>query len=112
MIILIGSFEMESGQADALKSAMTALSTASRKDKGCVMYSWNISAENENIVRLLEVWENEETLKAHLELPHVGVFVEVFVTAKVKRHKINIFDADNMRALGVEFPFPEAPAIW
>lgn len=112
MIVLIGSFEMEPGEATKMVPAMKKLTTASRKDAGSVMYSWNVEAEDGNTVRLLEVWENEQTLRDHLELPHVGEFVGVFVEAKVTKHKIRIFDADNMRPLGVDFPWAEAEAIW
>lgn len=112
MIVLIGSFDMEPGQAKSLVPAMEKLTNASRGDAGCVMYSWNVAAENGCIVRLLEVWATEKDLEDHLELPHVGEFVEVFAAAKVTKHKIRIFDANNMRPLGVDFPWEEAEAIW
>jgi len=112
MIVLIGSFKMEPGEAKALVPAMEKLSMASRQDAGVVLYSWNISAEDEHLVRLLEVWETEKDLRDHLELSHVGEFVQLFAAAKVVTHKIRIFDADNIRTLGVDFPWPEADAIW
>lgn len=112
MIILIGSFEMAPIQADRLAPAFEKLSAASRKDDGCILYSWNFAADQDNVVRLLEIWENEDKLKEHLALPHVGEFVETLLSTKVTNHKIRIFDAANMRPLGVEFPFPEASALW
>ena len=112
MIILIGSFEMVTDRADALIPAIEKLSAASRKDEGCVLYSWNRSADQDDVVRLLEIWESEDALKAHLALSHVGEFVEAFLATEVTNHKISIFDAENMRPLGVEFPFPEAPRLW
>ena len=112
MIVLIGAFEMDPGEVESLVPAIEELAKASREDAGVVLYSWNVCAENENTVRLLEVWENEQALRDHLELPHVGKFVGRFANASVTKHKIRIFDADNLRPLGVDFPWPEAEAIW
>lgn len=45
----------------------------SRKEEGCLMYEYFPSAEDENIIVLIEKWENEKYQIAHKDTTH---FVE------------------------------------
>lgn len=46
--------------------------TAIRAEEGCLGYDYYFSAQDENIVLLMERWESEAHLRAHMQQPHMA----------------------------------------
>ena len=44
----------------------------SNHDKGCLQYEYFSSAKEKDVLVLLERWESEELLQAHLQTPHIA----------------------------------------
>ena len=76
MIIIAGSLSFDpSDRADVLAS-LAEVTEASRRDAGCVEYSWAEDLEAPNTFRFFECWESQELLDAHLAAPHETAFGE------------------------------------
>ena len=76
MIIIAGSLSFDpSDRADVLAS-LAEVTEASRRDAGCVEYSWAEDLEAPNTFRFFECWESQELLDAHLAAPHEAAFGE------------------------------------
>ena len=70
MIIIAGSLSFDpSDRADVLAS-LAEVTEASRRDAGCVEYTWAEDLEAPNTFRFFECWESQELLDAHLAAPH------------------------------------------
>ena len=46
--------------------------TAIRNEEGCLAYDYYFSAQDENVVLLIERWESEAHLRVHLTQPHMA----------------------------------------
>ena len=46
--------------------------TAIRNEEGCLAYDYYFSAQDENMVLLIERWASETHLRAHLTQPHMA----------------------------------------
>ena len=46
--------------------------TAIRAEAGCLAYDYYFSAQDENVVLLIERWESEAHLRVHLTQPHMA----------------------------------------
>ena len=46
--------------------------TAIRAEEGCLAYDYYFSAQDENVVLLIERWESEACLRVHLTQPHMA----------------------------------------
>ena len=46
--------------------------TAIRAEEGCLTYDYYFSAQDENVVLLIERWESEACLRVHLTQPHMA----------------------------------------
>ena len=57
-----------------LSQTITSLSGSIRMEKGCQRCDFCQSAEDENLLFLLEEWDNEKNLKAHFKSEHFRVF--------------------------------------
>jgi quinol monooxygenase YgiN len=76
MIIIVGSLSFDpSDRADVLAS-LAEVTEASRRDAGCMDYTWAEDLSAPNTFRFFECWESQELLDAHLAAPHEAAFGE------------------------------------
>jgi quinol monooxygenase YgiN len=54
-----------------LPVARTTLA-ATRREEGCLVYSYAFDVEDRSLVRVYEEWETRGHLDAHLKAPHMG----------------------------------------
>ena len=46
--------------------------TTIRAEEGCIRYDYYFSAQEENVVLLIEQWEPEEHQRVHMQQPHMS----------------------------------------
>ena len=46
--------------------------TAIRAEEGCLLYDYYFSAQDENVVLLMERWESEAHQRTHMTQPHMA----------------------------------------
>lgn len=51
--------------------------TAIRNEPGCLAYDYYFSAQDENVVLLIEKWESEEHQRVHMTQPHMARLKEL-----------------------------------
>ena len=76
MIIIAGSLSFEPSDRSDVLASLAEVTEASRRDAGCVEYSWAEDLEAPNTFRFFECWESQELLDAHLAAPHETAFGE------------------------------------
>lgn len=85
MIHVIAPITVADGQRDAFLQAFGELVPKVRAEDGCIEYGPTIdvaadflpqSAARENVVTVVEKWENLDALQAHLSAPHMVEFRE------------------------------------
>lgn len=54
----------------ALKKLLPELLEETRKEDGCLEYTFNQDQDNPEHFTFIETWENMEKLKAHTQTPH------------------------------------------
>jgi quinol monooxygenase YgiN len=76
MVIIVGSLRFDPSDRAEVLTALAEVTEASRRDPGCVEYSWAEDLESPNTFRFFECWESQDLLDAHLAAPHEVVFGE------------------------------------
>ncbi len=76
MIIIVGSLSFPPGDRSDVVASLKEITELSRKDKGCVEYSWAEDLDAPNTFRFFECWESQDCLDAHLAAPHELAFGE------------------------------------
>ena len=51
--------------------------TAIRNEEGCLAYDYYFSAQDENVVLLIERWASEAHLRVHLTQPHMAALRKI-----------------------------------
>ena len=75
MIKLIARLHTQPGQADLVASALLDLADPSRAEPGCLLYDVCRSKADPNDLLVLEEWESQAALDAHMATPHFQAFV-------------------------------------
>ena len=75
MILITGRVRVHADQRDTAIAAAAAMSAASTAEDGCIEYSFWTSNDDPNSMLLIERWENEEALTAHMTAPHLATFI-------------------------------------
>jgi quinol monooxygenase YgiN len=72
MIIVAGTIRIPEDKIEALLPTARATLAATRKEKGCLVYSYSFDIEDRGIVRIYEEWESLANLQEHFKQPHMG----------------------------------------
>ncbi len=84
MINVIASIRVKEGRISDFLIIFKALLPNIRKERGCIEYFPAVDVDaglssqilNENVVTIIEKWENLETLRDHLAAPHMQAYRE------------------------------------
>ena len=72
MIIVAGTIRIPADKIEALKPTAEATLLATRKEKGCIVYSYAFDVLDKGLLRIYEEWENLANLQEHMKQPHMG----------------------------------------
>jgi quinol monooxygenase YgiN len=87
MIIVTAMMNVKPGKKDAFILDAKELVVTTRQEKGCISYDLLASTEDEDLLVMLEKWENIESLNAHMETDHFKKFggtIERFLTKEIE----------------------------
>jgi quinol monooxygenase YgiN len=74
MIIVAGTIRIPEDKIDALLPTARATLAATRKETGCILYSYAFDVEDRGLVRIFEQWESRAHLEAHFKQPHMDLW--------------------------------------
>ena len=74
MIIVAGTIRIEAEHREPAIVAMANVMAETRKEDGCISYTFSADFQDESLFHLFEEWESQEHLDAHLKAPHIDDF--------------------------------------
>jgi quinol monooxygenase YgiN len=94
LIIVTGNYQVPPDQRDRFMRSKREQAERTRHEVGCLEYAFSADAEQPGLVRLIELWESMDDLRAHLQGlrsdPPLGQGVEPVV--KVVNSTFAVFD--------------------
>lgn len=100
MLIVAGEIVVEEGAVAAVREALHAMETETRKEAGCLTYAFSADINDPSMVRIFERWESQEALAAHLKTPHMAAFGAA--VAKIQPRSVDL----KAYAVDREVPLP------
>ena len=85
MIHVIATIELNAGSRENFLKVLNENLPRVRAEEGCLVYEPTVDVEpglpipvaiRENVVTIVEAWENLEALQAHLKTPHMAAYRE------------------------------------
>lgn len=93
MIIVTGTIDIDPAKRDAAIEACNAVMEPTRKEVGCHQYAFSADLSDPGRFYVTEQWDDEETMGAHMQSPHLAEFMgklgEFGVTSAVLKKWIN-----------------------
>lgn len=96
MIIVLAKIVSKENTLNNIIKEANTLINATRNESGCIEYNLHKSLENKNKLVFVEKWEDENSLKSHLETEHFKVFGNSINDFLVKDVDISIFNASEI----------------
>jgi quinol monooxygenase YgiN len=75
MVKLIATIRCQPGQGEQVAPALLELAGPSRAEAGCMLYDVCRSKADPDELLVLEEWESQEALDAHMATPHFQAFI-------------------------------------
>ena len=76
MIIVTAKMKVKTGNKNAFISKAQDLISATRREDGCISYNLLASTEDENVLVMLEQWNDTDSLNKHMKTEHFKQFGE------------------------------------
>jgi len=97
MILVTGQVDVEPGQAEAFRAAIDRIGPTSRVGSGCIFYAVTIADPVAGRMLVVELWESQEALTAHLQNPATAAFLHEW--SGRMQGDVRKYDAVNERSL-------------
>lgn len=88
MILVTGHIDFDPARRDDFLAALEPLIKGSLADPGCLQYTFSADFENPGRVYVVEQWEADELMQAHMATPHFAEFGQVIQTVGVRVVKV------------------------
>ena len=94
MIIVGGSVRIPENKVAELLPAAQTIIAATRKEAGCIVYSFAFDVVDKGLLRIYEEWESLAHLEAHLKQPHMLPWRAKLAEVGASDRKLKRFEAD------------------
>jgi len=91
MLLVTAKITAKPGQRDKIIENSNDLVETTRKEPGCMNYDLYSSTEDENILMVLEKWENKEALDTHTETDHFQAFGQAIEDMVAEEMEVTIY---------------------
>ena len=99
MIIVVGQFRLPANRMDEARPAMAKVMLATRAEAGCVQYNYAEDVLDPGLIRVSELWQSRAQLMAHMQTPHMALWIEERAGLGLTERSISVFEADDGVAL-------------
>ena len=99
MIVVVGQFRLPASRMDEARPAMAKVMLATRAEAGCVQYNYAEDVLDPGLIRVSELWQSRAQLAAHMQTPHMALWVQERAGLGLTERSISVFEADDGVAL-------------
>lgn len=72
MLIVIATLQGQPEKRELISTALAKAAAASRGDAGCLSYAFHVDLEDPDRFVSVETWEDQASLDAHFQAPHLA----------------------------------------
>ena len=76
MLIVLAEARFDPAQTDKVRSVARPMIEASRAEPGCAGYDYAFDVLEPDLMRVRELWRDEQSLRDHFTTPHMAAFLK------------------------------------
>lgn len=96
MIVIAGHFVLDPTKQDAAIAAAREMQAETRKEPGCISYTFSADLDLPGAFRIFEEWESEAALTAHFAAPHMAKFQKAAGGLGVREMKVQRYEVSKV----------------
>ena len=96
MIVIAGHFVLDPSKREPAVAAAREMMSETRKEPGCISYTFSADLEEPGRFRIFEEWESEEALAAHFQAPHMARLQQAMGGLGVREMKVQRYDVSKV----------------
>jgi quinol monooxygenase YgiN len=92
MIVIAGHVALDPAHQQAAVAAAREMMRETRREAGCISYTFSADLEEPGRYRIFEEWESDEALRAHFAAPHMARFQKAVGGLGVREMKVQRYE--------------------
>jgi len=96
MLVIAGEIEIDPGNRDKAIAAALRMMEETRREAGCISYTFTGDFADPGRFRVFEEWESQAALDAHFASPHMAAFQAAVGGLGVKRVAIQRYEVSSV----------------
>ena len=98
MILITGTFRIPADALERARPIMEAMIAASRKEDGCLAYTYAPDLIDDTLIHVVERWTTREALDRHFASDHLAEWRAAFPTLGITDRALELFEVDGGEA--------------
>jgi len=99
MIVITGAIRIPADKLDEARPALRALIEETRREDGCLAYSFGEDVLDPGLLVAAEAWRDGAALAAHLGAPHFAAWREIGADLGVSDIKLTVYEVASANPL-------------
>lgn len=99
MIIVSGTATVKPGALEKARAAMLKVIEATRREDGCIFYTYGVDVTLPDRIVILEYWKDWAALEKHFVQPHMAEWIKAIGEAGVVSREIKAAETGATRDL-------------
>jgi quinol monooxygenase YgiN len=92
MLVIAGQIRIDPARREDAVRAAVEVQEATRREAGCISYTFSADLAEPGLFRIFEEWESPEALAAHFGAPHMAKFQAAVAGLGVKEMKVQRYE--------------------
>jgi quinol monooxygenase YgiN len=92
MLVIAGRIRLDPAKREAAMAAAREMMQDTRRESGCISYTFSADVEDAGVFHVFEEWESAEALGAHFKAPHMARFQAAAAGFGVKEMKLQRYE--------------------
>jgi quinol monooxygenase YgiN len=99
MIVIAGHVALDPAQHENAVAAAREMMRETRREAGCISYTFSADLEARGRFRIFEEWESDDSLRAHFASPHMARFQKAASGLGVREMKVQRYEVSKVGPL-------------
>jgi quinol monooxygenase YgiN len=100
MLVIAGTISIDPEKREAAIGAAVEMMEETRKEAGCISYTFSADLSEPGDFRIFEEWESQEALDAHFKAPHMARFQGAMGGFGVRGMKVQRYEIASVAPMG------------
>ena len=99
MIFVQGWIKVSDKDLETAVIAASAMVLETKKEQGCLHYSFAKDIDEPSLIHISERWDTEESLNAHFQTPHMSAFNIAISELTIEAMDVRLYSGDEVRVM-------------